>query len=104
MIDLLLVSVAIVALLTIIRIGTFRTSPKQAKWLATGLGIIIATRFFGWIGLTYLSTVATIGTYSTFHRAISMTFDVSTAFAIAALVVASLASHQTKPPVTATEI
>ena len=104
MIDLLLTSVAIVALLTIIRIGTFRTSPKQAKWLAIGLGIIIATRFFGWIGLTYISTVANIGTYSTFHGAISMTVGVSTAFAIAALVMASLASHQTKPLVTRKEI
>ena len=104
MIDLLLTSVAIVALLTIIHIGTFRTSPKQAKWLAIGLGIIIATRFFGWIGLTYISTVANIGTYSTFHGAISMTVGVSTAFAIAALVMASLASHQTKPLVTRKEI
>jgi len=104
MIDLLLASVAIVALLAITRMGIFRTSPTPARWLAIGLGTIITTRFFGWLGLTYLSTVATVETYSTFHWIISVAIGVATAFAIAALVVAALASRQTKPPVAASEI
>jgi hypothetical protein len=94
MTDLLLASVAAIALLTMLRMGVFRDFPSPSKWLAVGLGAIVATQVLGWVTLTYLSRVATIASYASSHSVVSYLVTFGTAFAIVCMVIGAFVSRR----------
>ena len=94
MTDLLLASVAAIALVTMLRMGVYRDFPSPSKWLAVGLGAIVATHVLGWVTLTYLSRVTTIASYGSSHSLMSYLVTFGTAFAIVCMVIGAFVSRR----------
>ena len=98
MTDLILALVAFIALLGMIRKNTFHTIPKPSRWLAIGLGTIVASRTLGWLSMIYLSRTVAVDTYATAHMAISIAMGVASATALAFMVTAVFVSRQPNGP------